>query len=169
MSYSNANFGGKIGTDTTYVKQFNLGSPVTLWKTFYYNSGGVPIPVLSPASETFKSLYIPGDLFVDGSIINPSDKHLKNNIDEIDVETTNKIMNLKASKFTFKKDPKGHIHYGFIAQELENEYPELISVKPDTNMSNLKSINYLELIPLLVNKIQMMQKEIDDLKLEIKK
>ena len=76
-------------------------------------------------------------------------------------------MNLKPSKFTFKDDPTNHNHYGFIAQEFENEYPDLISVKPDKNMANIKAINYLEIIPLLVSKIQMMQTEIDELKAKV--
>ena len=62
-----------------------------------------------------------------------------------------------------------HVHYGFIAQDFEKEFPELISVKPDNNMANIKAINYLEIIPLLVSKIQMMQTEIDELKIQIKK
>ena len=47
---------------------------------------------------------------------------------------------------------------------LEKEFPELVSIKPDKNLANIKAINYLEIIPLLVNKIQLMQKEIDELK-----
>ena len=39
---------------------------------------------------------------------------------------TDKIMNLKPSAFTFKDDQANKIHYGFIAQELENEYPEIL-------------------------------------------
>ena len=78
-------------------------------------------------------------------------------------------MNLKANKFTYKNDPLKQEHYGFIAQEFEKEYPELISIKPDNNLNNIKAINYLEIVPLLVNKIQMMQKEIDELKNHDKK
>ena len=51
--------------------------------------------------------------------------------------------------------------YGYDARSL---YPELIEIKPDNNYSKIKAINYLEIIPLLVNKIQIMQKEIDELK-----
>ncbi len=48
--------------------------------------------------------------------------------------------------------------------DFEKEFPELVSIKPDKNLANIKAINYLEIIPLLVNKIQIMQKEIDELK-----
>jgi hypothetical protein len=76
-------------------------------------------------------------------------------------------MNLNPTSFEFKDDPSNHIHYGFIAGELENEYPELVQTKPDQKYSNIKSVNYLEIIPLLVHKIQQMQKEIDELKSKI--
>lgn len=160
---SGSNYGGKIGDLSSYVKVFNPGSLTNLWKVSTNNL----IPVITTAVQSVKNVLIQGDLFVEGIIVNPSDKNLKDNINKIDIETTNKIMNLNPSKFTLNRDPTGHIHYGFIAQELEEEYPELISIKPDANMANLKSINYLEIIPLLVNKIQMMQKEIDELKLQL--
>jgi hypothetical protein len=77
-------------------------------------------------------------------------------------------LNLQTSEFTFKDDSSKQIHYGFIAQEFEKEYPELVFTKPDKNLNNIKAINYLEIVPLLVNKIQLMQKEIDGLKDKLK-
>jgi hypothetical protein len=165
----NANYGGKTANDSAYIKQFVYGAPPILWKAFPYFDGFDAIPVIMPTSLRFDNVYIPGNLYVDGSINNPSDIHLKDNISQIDFDTTNKIDNLKASQFTFKSDSTKHVHYGFIAQDFEKEFPELISIKPDKDKSQIKSINYLEIIPLLVSKIQLMQTEIDDLKTEIKK
>ena len=56
------------------------------------------------------------------------------------------------------------LHYGFIAQEFEEHFPELVVSKVDKDIANLKAINYLEMIPLLVHQVQQMQKEIDELK-----
>ena len=77
-------------------------------------------------------------------------------------------MNLQTNEFTFKDDLSKQIHYGFIAQDFEKEYPELVFTKPNKKLNNIKAVNYLEIIPLLVNKIQLMQKEIDDLKDKLK-
>ena len=77
-------------------------------------------------------------------------------------------MNLKPSQFTFKSDPLKKVHYGFIAQEFETIFPELVTSKPGP-IANIKAINYLEVIPLLVSKIQKMQNEIDKLKQQIDK
>lgn len=163
-----ANYNGRQPNNTAYIKNFVYGVPANLWKVIdYTKSDGTKEKVITPSSSKFESLYIPGDLFVDGSIINPSDAILKKNITSLNVEITEKLMNLKPSSFQFKDDPSSQIHYGFIAGELEIEYPELIHCKPDQKYSKLKSVNYLEIIPLLVHKIQIMQKEIDELKSKI--
>jgi hypothetical protein len=163
------NYGGKVPDQTAYIKRFVYGSNTVLWKTYTYNDGLNIVPVIMPATLKFESLYIPGNLYVDGSIHNPSDIYLKNNISELNIDETNKLMNLKPSKFSFINDPTNHIHYGFIAQDFELEYPELVTIKPDKDKGNIKSINYLEIIPLLVSKIQLMQSEIDELKLLLNK
>jgi hypothetical protein len=164
---NNANYGGKIADKTAYIKQFNYGNQATLWTGFSYFDGVNVIPTITPTAN-IDNVYIPGNLYVNGSIINPSDVYLKQNIVEINRDAANKIMNLKANQFTFKNDSTSHVHYGFIAQDFEKEFPELVSIKPDKKLANIKAINYLEIIPLLVSKIQLMQKEIDDLKSEIK-
>jgi hypothetical protein len=162
---SGANYGGKQPNNSAYIKQFINGNMNELWKTLLYTpSGGNPTQVLTPSSQVYDSLYITGNLYVDGNIVNPSDVFLKDNISNIDEDRTNKLMNIKASSYTFNDDPYHKIHYGFIAQDFEKEFPELISIKPDSKYNNLKAINYLEIIPLLVDKIQRMQKEIDELK-----
>ena len=76
-------------------------------------------------------------------------------------------MNLRATHCVFKSDVLKKTHYGFIAQEFEEHFPELVTAKVDKDIANLKAINYLEMIPLLVHQIQKMQKEIDDLKEQI--
>jgi hypothetical protein len=163
-----ANYGGDTPNASSYLKKFNYGTPINLWKQYTYTPNiNTTVNVLTPSTDKYDNIYIRGDLYVDGAIINPSDRYLKNNIESIDDATTNKIMNLLPTQFTLKNDNTHQVHYGFIAQEFENEYPELITIKPDAKFSNIKGINYLEIIPLLVNKIQMMQKEIDELKARI--
>jgi hypothetical protein len=162
---SGANYSGRQANNTSYIKNFVYGTPVSLWKTITYTKlDGTKETVITPSSSKYENLYVPGDLFLDGSIINPSDINLKKNITLLDANVTDKMMNLKPSSFEFKDDPHNNIHYGFIAGELENEYPELVQTKPDAKYSKIKSVNYLEMIPLLVHKMQIMQKEIDELK-----
>ena len=160
-----ANYNGRQPNNTAYIKNFIDQPEINLWKVASYQKmDGSIKSVITPSFTKYDSLYIPGDLFVDGTIFNPSDINLKKNINLIEVETSDKLMNLKPSSFILKNDAFNHIHYGFIAQDLENEYPELVENKPNKMYNNIKSVNYLEIIPLLVHKIQLMQKEINDLK-----
>jgi hypothetical protein len=73
-------------------------------------------------------------------------------------------MELNPKSYTYKKDKKDKkIHYGLIAQEMEQVYPDLVY-----NDKGSKTINYVELIPILLLKIKDLQEQIDVLKHEIK-
>jgi hypothetical protein len=157
-----SNYNGRQPNNTAYIKTFVYDDKQkNLWKTSSY--------LKTDGSTKFDSLYIPGDIFYDGSLIGASDIKLKRDISLIKVDTTDKLMNLTPSSFIFNNDSSNRIHYGFIAQDLENEYPELVQNKPNKMYNNdLKSVNYLEIIPLLVHKIQLMQIEINELKEKVK-
>ena len=108
---SEANYNGRQPNNTAYIKNFVLGVPANLWKIMEYTKlDGTKETVITPSSSKFENVYIPGDLFVDGSIINPSDAILKKNITPLNIEVTEKIMNLKPSSFEFKDDPSNNIY-----------------------------------------------------------
>ena len=164
-----ANYGGRQPNSTAYIKTFFPGTTPSLWKVINYNNNSIEGGYITPASQQIDNLYIPGDLYVDGKIVNPSDIYLKDNIIDIDTDISDNLLLLQPKQFTFKDDSLNEIHYGFIAQEFETIFPELVSVKPDKKMKSIKSINYLEIIPMLVSKIKSMQKEIDTLKETVNK
>lgn len=101
-----------------------------------------------------------------------SDRNLKRNVDDIGIDIIDK---LKPVQYVLKNDDSDTIHYGFIAQDVEqvllssNEskqktgivhYDEDESTKEHKNYS----LAYDEIIPLLVKKCQELQREIDILK-----
>ena len=101
-----------------------------------------------------------------------SDRNFKRNIDDIGIDIIDK---LKPVQYVLKNDDSDTIHYGFIAQDVEqvllssNEskqktgivhYDEDESTKEHKNYS----LAYDEIIPLLVKKCQELQREIDILK-----
>ena len=53
-------------------------------------------------------------------------------------------------------------HFGFVAQELQQVYPDLVY----ENDNGYLSVNYTELIPILVQSIKELKSEIDELKSE---
>ena len=76
----NANYSGKQPNNTSYVKYFSPGSSPNLWRATDYTYNLTKQYVITPVSSIYNSVYIPGNLFVDGSIISPSDINLKYNI-----------------------------------------------------------------------------------------
>jgi hypothetical protein len=88
-----------------------------------------------------------------------SDIKLKKNIIDIPLEDINKLTQLYPKKYNMINDSNDH--YGFIAQDIETVYPNLVSIydKKDT-----KSINYIELIPIMVQQINNLTNEVNVLK-----
>jgi lipopolysaccharide export LptBFGC system permease protein LptF len=152
-----ANYGGKQPTNTQNIKQFVVGANgAVVWVYKRLPNG----QTVQTPDDSKRAIYIASDLYVAGSIYNPSDKKLKENIEVINDESKN-LFDLNSVKYVLKSDKKEH--YGFIAQEMENIYPELVN----TNSLGYKSINYIELIPLLLSKMKNMQNEIDELKTQM--
>ena len=87
-----------------------------------------------------------------------SDIRLKNTIEELGDNDLDKLNKLVPKSYNFKND--NIKHFGFIAQEVEKIFPNLVS----TDNDGMKSINYLEMIPLLSHKINHLERKIDELK-----
>ena len=157
-----SNYGGRQPSNTTYIKQFVTG--VNNLVTWVYNSTSVPNQKTITPSDPAASVLVQNDLIVFGNINTPSDASIKENIVDLDPDFCNKIMELEPKQYNYI-DKSEKTHYGFIAQDLESLFPNLINeFKTDENEPSIKTINYLELIPLLLLKIQSMQKDIVELK-----
>ena len=87
-----------------------------------------------------------------------SDIKIKKDIETLTDNHLVKLDRLVPKSYKFKND--GLEHFGFIAQDMEKEFPNLVS----TDMEGLKSVNYLEMIPLLLHKINEMERKIEELK-----
>ena len=154
---SGPNNPGKIPDMNTNIKQFYTGTPGQIWtfKPTAVTVNGVVNNVIVPTTKT--DVLIQKDLIVEGAILNPSDITLKKNVNEI---VNSEILNLTPVEFSFKSEESQKKHYGFIAQDLEKIFPELVS----NNMRGYKTVNYIELIPIMLSKMKQMQDEIDLLK-----
>ena len=71
------------------------------------------------------------------------------------------LSSLNPIKYEYIGDIYKREHYGLIAQEVEPIYPHLVR---DDLFYNYKSVNYVELIPVLIAKINVLEKEIEELK-----
>jgi hypothetical protein len=110
-----------------------------------------------------------GELHVSGDIAGystalSSDERLKENIEKIGNDDIQKLYDLNAVEYNWKSDKDKNLHYGFIAQDVEKIYPHLTRTKM---MGEYLTINYNELIPIMVKEIQNLRKELDSIKKDI--
>ena len=127
--------------------------------------------------------YFDGGVYVTQSVsassfLSASDYRLKENIRSFSSRSLDDIMDMNVVTYNYKQieintgdsvpsykfDPDSPIlsktHYGLIAQELREIYPEL--VYEDGN--GYLSVNYVELVPILIKSIQELKTELDDVK-----
>ena len=85
-----------------------------------------------------------------------SDIRLKENIKTINENEKDKVLQLVPKTYNLIADEKKTKRYGFIAQEVEELYPELVSIDD----KGMKAVNYSDLIPLLLEQIKELKKSI---------
>jgi hypothetical protein len=154
---TSANYGGRVDTQQGNIKQFIVSPNLANWVYKKLDNGLV---VQSPAAQRYPVL-ITSDLIITGSLYNTSDERLKENINVINDESIDNLFTLNPIIFSYKSDCKKKIHYGVLAQDVEKKLPELVE---NNNISGYKTVNYQELIPIMLAKMKKMQNEIDELK-----
>ncbi len=93
---------------------------------------------------------------------NPSsDIRLKTNINTMTGALDN-VLKLRGVTFNWKESSDNRLHYGFIAQEIEKVFPDLVG----TDSNGFKTVNYSGVIPVLTEAIKTQQEEIESLKSE---
>ena len=130
---------------------YHTGSPGTSTWTNWAN-GTVKLAVAGGIQSTY--------------IVNTSDKRLKENILELD-SSINKIKQLKPVSFTMKDVPG--ISFGFLAQDVQDLYPEMIRSFNDPKLEGGKlTIEYNSMIAVLAKGMQEQQIMIDEKDAKIK-
>lgn len=91
-----------------------------------------------------------------------SDRDLKTDIESLDTRSTyEKVLALNPVSYRWKTDDSSTgLKYGFIAQEVEALFPELVSVDPETGYRTLATGG---LVPFIVEALQGQQEQIDTL------
>ena len=99
------------------------------------------------------------------SLTQTSTRKVKDNIEELSEDEASKILLLVPVTYDFKDKECGTDKRGFIAEEVEEVIPQVVTKDEEDNP---QGINYTELIPYLTKMIQMQQKQINDLELRVK-
>jgi hypothetical protein len=165
-----ANYGGRVVDNQQGVKQFYVsGQSVVAW-IYKRLKEQIVITTADTSKPVFinNDLIVKKDLYVEGSIYNPSDEKLKENIESISLENIDNLFKINPIHFSYKQDKKKLKHFGVLAQDVEKVFPELVHTV-ETLHYDYKTVNYQELIPIMLSKMKQMQNEIDELKERVKK
>ena len=128
-----------------------------------YNYFADPITIGNATKPTGYALWVQGNAWSTGAF-QSSDARYKKNIREIE-NALDRILKIRGTSFVFRTDEfKDYqfaegLQFGFIAQELENVFPEMVK----TENNGYKSVNYSEMIPVLVEALKEQQKKIEEL------
>ncbi len=152
-------------TDVGYLRMYNanviridLNTETSAFS--YINAGNVVIGSNAEVSSIYK-FQVTGKIYATDDIIAFSDISVKNNIRNID----NALERVTKSRGVIydRKDINSINNIGFIAQELEEQFPELISVNDD----GTKGVKYQNAVAILFEAIKEQQKQIDGLKKQV--
>lgn len=144
-----------------------------------YGSTNETLPTTLTAGVKYAG-YFTGDFYLNGTLRATnvtilSDSCRVGNIHSFaNRQEINRIALLQPVTYTLKPDSSWigdenaeelleRTHYGLIAQDVEKVFPELVY-----NRSDGLSVNYVELIPLLIQAIQELSAEVESLKAQIK-
>ena len=148
-----------------------VGAREALWfnGTYYswgfggdYNYFAKPVAINTTVNPGTYKLYIAGNVAVTGTVTNPSDARYKTNITELTGVLPDLIRIRSVSydwdnnRFPEMKFGSG-IQLGFIAQEVEPLFPELVV----TDSNGYKSLDYSKMTVLLLQAVKEQQQQIE--------
>ena len=141
LNNSNQNIqNNQLNKQNQYQQQFNQ------------NQSNEFIQVLQ-ISPSLKQLHIIGRVFSENGFFQRSDERMKTKIQPIK-DALNRLLKVTGRMFTYNDDNRQT--YGFLAQELQNEFPEL--VVEDHN--GYLSVDPISLIPFIVESVKSLDKEL---------
>ena len=177
---NSARFSGKIGikTDPSYDLHVNSSDYTAGYVTTPY-SGCTAFEVIATSNSSgtwglysFATTagyagYFSGNVYCSGAYL-PSDEKLKENIQPLN-NGLDKIMKLDVKTFNFRTTEFPELNLpadkqnGFIAQNLESVFPELVKLNPSKKEqpTAFKAVNYTGIIPVLAEAIQEQQKQME--------
>ena len=110
------------------------------------------------------SMNVTGNLLVNGTVTQNSDRRFKKNIVSLE-NPLDAILNLRGVSYEWRKDEFRERGFGdgkqigFIAQEIEKIFPELVF----TNANGYKSVNYIGVVPVAVEAIKTLNVKVETL------
>lgn len=104
-----------------------------------------------------------GALIANTSWTTGSDRKLKDNIVPLEDGILEKVLKLKPTRFTLKSDleEEKRVQIGFIAQEIEEIFPEYVVIHTDNKGEETRYLDYEKICVVLTKALQEQQEIID--------
>ena len=83
---------------------------------------------------------------------------MKDNVIDINKTNADNLLKLNPKAYTYKDDKDQRQRFGFIAQDVEKVYPNMVS----EGANGMKSLNYDDIIPLTVANIKDLKQSLPD-------
>ena len=148
------------GSNKLFISNSDTPDPL-IWGDFeseYVNiNGRLGVGDSSPDAE----LDVDGSIHYSGSIIEISDRRLKENFKSIE-NVMDKIHQITGLSYNMKDDSLKVREYGVIAQDVQKVFPEMVKVMGEEE--GYLGVSYVQLIPVLLEAIKEQQREIETLK-----
>jgi hypothetical protein len=88
-----------------------------------------------------------------------SDERLKTNIQDLNNSVLDDLVKVRTVTYNWKSDPNGNQMIGFLAQDLEQYYPQLVN----TDESGYKTVNYAVMTPILTEAVRELNLKINNI------
>jgi len=143
--------------------RFNLNTPSGPTNNLRHNGANLYVGenVMGPGPRLYVGSAGDGSSAIANAYMMYSDRKLKTDIRSLN-RAQNKILKLRPVSYKWRESNISDV--GFIAQELAEVFPKLVQTDAD---SGLQHVDYVRLIPYLVDAIQTQNQEILSLKAEI--
>ncbi|HMI85285.1 MAG TPA: tail fiber domain-containing protein [Polyangiaceae bacterium] len=113
-------------------------------------SGGTAVVAECPGGT---AAWFEGNVFYTGTLSQSSDARLKKDVRDLQYGL-NDMLKLRPVTYKWKRSDEGKDHLGLIAQEVAKVVPEIVSLAHDPSGSDMMTVNYVELLPLLIQSAQ---------------
>ena len=143
-----------------FIARDNYGQDVA-W--LYNNNGGRLWIADSSGNEVITAYGSNGNITC-VSLTQTSSRKVKENIKPLNIDEARKILGLQAVSFDFKDKARGTDKRGFIAEDVAEIIPQLVTPETETEPAKL---DYIQMIPYLLETIKNQERRIQDLEAKV--
>lgn len=158
-----ANFSGTIGD----IEFFTMRDAVNV-NSMKFEGGGNGLGTalqIQHSNNVSLTLKGNGDMTIGGNLTENSDERLKKEITRVN-SVLPQLNNISAYSYKWKAESRGDLaQIGMLAQEVQTEFPELVSEDEE----GMLSISYTKFVPILLEAIKEQQSGIGELKSLVEK